>query len=143
MVTYHRKFVKLFTTTFIPRERNLQRRVERIRKRSTQHRCCFASITISCLGTVVKTQTTKFQSCLFVCFSVIIGTRPDHPAHSCKHIRDFGNSNQSGGYWIDPERNGNPLKVFCEMTTDGGRFWKVQLYNITRVRSGSKSTMQR
>ena len=58
-------------------------------------------------------------------FAVMIGSHPDNPAHSCKHIRDIGISNKSGEYWIDPERNGNPLKVYCDMTTVGGRFWKL------------------
>ena len=63
-----------------------------------------------------------FVACLF--FAVIIGSHPDHPVYSCKHIRDIGIST-GGEYWIDPERNGNPLKVYCDMTTDGGRFRNV------------------
>ena len=39
---------------------------------------------------------------------------------SCKHIRDSGGSRGDEEYLIDPERSGNPLKVFCDMTTDGG-----------------------
>ena len=27
---------------------------------------------------------------------------------------------KSGEYWIDPENNGNPFKVFCDMSTKGG-----------------------
>ncbi|KAL9963774.1 hypothetical protein ACROYT_G027314 [Oculina patagonica] len=42
------------------------------------------------------------------------------PGNSCKHIRDSGNSKGDGEYWIDPEKDGNPLNVHCEMTTDGG-----------------------
>ncbi|KAL9957135.1 hypothetical protein ACROYT_G038737 [Oculina patagonica] len=42
------------------------------------------------------------------------------PADSCKDIRDSGDSKGDGEYWIDPEKSGNPLKVFCDMTTDGG-----------------------
>ena len=42
------------------------------------------------------------------------------PAHSCKSIRDSGDSKGDGRYWIDPENSGNPLKVYCDMTTDGG-----------------------
>ena len=44
-----------------------------------------------------------------------------HPGHSCKDIRDSGDSKGDGKYWIDPEKSGNPLKVFCDMTTDGGK----------------------
>ena len=42
------------------------------------------------------------------------------PANSCKDIRDSGNSRGDGEYWIDPEKTGNPLRVFCDMTTDEG-----------------------
>ena len=42
------------------------------------------------------------------------------PAYSCKSIRDSGGSKGDGKYWIDPENSGNPLKVYCDMTTDGG-----------------------
>ncbi|XP_068739955.1 uncharacterized protein [Montipora capricornis] len=43
-------------------------------------------------------------------------------ATSCKHIRDMDLSNrkEDGYYWIDPASNGIDLKVFCDMTTDGG-----------------------
>ncbi|XP_078380505.1 uncharacterized protein LOC144663432 isoform X2 [Oculina patagonica] len=42
------------------------------------------------------------------------------PGHSCKHIRDSGYSKGDGKYWIDPKEGGNPLKVYCDMTTDNG-----------------------
>ena len=31
-----------------------------------------------------------------------------------------GISVKSGEYWIDPENSGNPFKVFCDMSTNGG-----------------------
>ena len=43
------------------------------------------------------------------------------PAHSCKEILDLGASKVDGEYWIDPEKSGKPLRVYCDMTTDGGR----------------------
>ena len=43
------------------------------------------------------------------------------PAHSCKEIRDLDVSKEDGEYWIDPEKNGKPLRVYCDMTTDGGK----------------------
>ncbi|XP_078380507.1 uncharacterized protein LOC144663434 isoform X1 [Oculina patagonica] len=49
-----------------------------------------------------------------------IGWYSYRPGHSCKHIRDSGYSKGDGEYWIDPEENGNPLKVSCDMTTDSG-----------------------
>ena len=49
-----------------------------------------------------------------------IGWESNSPANSCKHIRDAGDSRGDGEYWIDPENKGSPLKVYCDMTTDGG-----------------------
>ena len=48
------------------------------------------------------------------------GWESNRPANSCKHIRDAGDSRGDGEYWIDPENKGSPLKVYCDMTTDGG-----------------------
>ena len=66
----------------------------------------------------------RYFSCfvLFVFFDVTkgIGWIYDHPALSCKNIRDLGDSKGDGEYWIDPAKNGKPLKVYCDMTTDGG-----------------------
>ena len=56
-------------------------------------------------------------------FFFIAATRglfSDLPAESCKDIRDSGDSKGDGKYWIDPEKNGNPFEVYCDMTTDGG-----------------------
>ena len=49
------------------------------------------------------------------------GWYSQHPADSCKDILDSGNSKGDGEYWIDPEKNGNPIKVYCDMTADGGK----------------------
>ena len=54
-----------------------------------------------------------------------VGWYSGQPGRSCKHIRDSGGSRGDGEYWIDPERSGNSLKVFCDMTTDGGMLWIV------------------
>ncbi|XP_068690044.1 uncharacterized protein [Montipora foliosa] len=48
------------------------------------------------------------------------GANSNHPAFSCTDILDAGDSEGDGYYWIDPEKSGNPLKVFCDMTTYGG-----------------------
>ena len=42
------------------------------------------------------------------------------PARSCKDIRDSGFSKGDGEYWINPGWIGDPLEVYCDMTTDGG-----------------------
>ncbi|KAL9969848.1 hypothetical protein ACROYT_G022116 [Oculina patagonica] len=57
---------------------------------------------------------------------------------SCKHIRDSGDSKGDGEYWIDPENSGNPWKVFCDMTTDGGGWLLVSNVEI----NGSSSIPQ-
>ena len=44
-----------------------------------------------------------------------------HPAFSCKEILDSGHSKGDGKYWIDPEKSGNPLKVYCDMSRSGGK----------------------
>ena len=57
-----------------------------------------------------------------------VGSYSSQPGRSCKHIRDSGVSRVDGEYWIDPENSGNPLKVFCNMTTDGGMLWIAILH---------------
>ena len=51
------------------------------------------------------------------------GWYSSYPGHSCKDIYDSGYARGDGEYWIDPEKNGNPLKVFCDMTRAGGEYW--------------------
>lgn len=55
----------------------------------------------------------------------VLGWFSYHPGHSCKHIRDSGSSRGDGEYWIDPEKNGNPLKVYCDMTNAEGKRWTI------------------
>jgi len=60
------------------------------------------------------------------------GWHRNYPGHSCKDIQDSTDSSKDGEYWIDPEDKGNPLKVHCDMTTDGGKLWKKpDIYRIT------------
>ena len=56
-------------------------------------------------------------------FVVMKGLYSHKPARSCMDIQDSGDSRGDGEYWIDPEKSGNPLKVFCDMKTDGGKWW--------------------
>ncbi|XP_067045044.1 uncharacterized protein [Acropora muricata] len=49
-----------------------------------------------------------------------VGLQSVSPGKSCKHLLDSGFSVGDGEYWIDPGSFGKPLKVFCDMTTDGG-----------------------
>ena len=71
-----------------------------------------------------KKKDEKFNllnDCLFLRSLENIGLSSSSPGDSCKHIRELRVSLEDGEYWIDPEKNGNPLKVFCDMTTDGGK----------------------
>ena len=43
--------------------------------------------------------------------------------HSCKEIRNAGSHLKDGEYWIALKKNGNLSKVYCDMTTDGGKEW--------------------
>jgi hypothetical protein len=43
--------------------------------------------------------------------------------HSCNHLLDAGVT-IDGAYWIDPT-GVNPVKVWCDMTTEGGGEWSV------------------
>ena len=68
------------------------------------------------------------RSSLLLSSVAIRGLYSNHPAHSCKDIRDSGDSKGDGEHWIDPEKSGNPLKVFCDMTTEGGKLKKIFYY---------------
>ena len=56
-----------------------------------------------------------------------------HPAFSCKEILDSGHSKGDGEYWIDPEKSGNPLKVYCDMSRSGGK--RMNFFGDTRTSS--------
>ena len=58
-------------------------------------------------------------------FTANKGWFSNQPGKSCKDILDSGYSRGDGEYWIDPENNGNPLSVYCDMTTDGGKCKKL------------------
>jgi len=76
-------------------------------------------------------------------FAAIKGLYSNQPAHSCKEIRDSGDSKGDGEYWIDPEKSGNPLKVYCDMTTDGGKL-RISICNLrTWRRRRGKGKYQR
>ena len=72
--------------------------------------------------------TSRILLIIYLFVAVTLGLYSHDPAHSCKEIRDLGVSRKDGKYWIDPEKNGIPLNVYCDMTTDGGmRFMCVKL----------------
>ena len=62
------------------------------------------------------------------------GRDSNHPAFSCKEILDSGHSKGDGEYWIDPKKSGNPLKVYCNMSTYGGK--RMKFFRDTRTLTG-------
>ena len=50
-----------------------------------------------------------------------LGHSAANPGKSCKDILESKDSEGDGEYWIDLEGKGNPLKVYCDMNTDGGK----------------------
>ena len=61
--------------------------------------------------------------------AAIKGLYSSQPGHSCKDIRDSGDSKGDGEYWIDPKKGGNPFKVYCDMTTDRGKL-KITVHTM-------------
>lgn len=81
--------------------------------------CSRKASCINTEGSYICLCDNRYQGDGFECSSTL-GLYSSNPAHSCKEMHDLGLSRKNGRYWIDPEKNGNPLKVFCDMTTDGG-----------------------
>ena len=55
-----------------------------------------------------------------------------HPAFSCKEILDSGHSKGDGEYWIDPEKSGNPLRVYCNMSRYGNKSFYLRHEDFNR-----------
>ena len=45
-----------------------------------------------------------------------------HLAFSCKEILDSRHSTGDEEYWIDLEKSGNPLRIYCDMSRYGGKW---------------------
>ena len=83
---------------------------------------------------VRQSSSNPTETCPYVFVVGTLGLYSNDPAHSCKEIRDLGVSRKDGKYWIDPEKNGNPLNVYCDMTTDGGKWFMYVVTSFSRLR---------
>ena len=54
-------------------------------------------------------------------FSEKLGQVISKPGLSCEHVLEHGIPVGDREYWIDIENDGDPIKVFCDMTTDAGK----------------------
>ena len=79
--------------------------------------------------TIFRLYIQSLNTLIFSFTLVTLGLYPHNRAHSCKEIRDVAGSRNDGKYWIDLEKKGNPLKVYCDMTTDGGRLSYENLFD--------------
>ena len=56
-----------------------------------------------------------------------------YPAFSCKEILDSGNSKGDGEYWINPEKSGNPLRVYCDRSRYGGKWISLFIWDTRNL----------
>ncbi|RMX58432.1 hypothetical protein pdam_00019701 [Pocillopora damicornis] len=98
---------------------------------TNQDACDSKASCINTVGSYTCLCDSSYQGDGFEC-SPTLGLYSSDPAHSCKEMRDLGLSRKDGKYWIDPEKNGTPLKVFCDMTTDGVEVLLQKAENVPR-----------
>ena len=63
-----------------------------------------------------------------------LGTGQCNPGRSCKEIKTANPSSASGYYWIQPDTQQGPVRMFCDMTRTcngvGGGWMKVEKFDI-------------
>ena len=75
-------------------------------------------------------------SLFFISFFDIVEINK-HVYPSCKHVHS---SSGDGEYSIDPTMSGNPFTVYCDMTTDGGKY--INFFQITYFKMDDHSSVQ-
>jgi hypothetical protein len=57
---------------------------------------------------------------IFHCLERLGSRSSSNQSASCKEILQNGSAVHDGTYFIDPGNSGKPIRVYCDMTTDGG-----------------------
>ncbi len=65
--------------------------------------------------------------------SEVAGHGEDCPALDCAAIYAADNASPDGLYWVDFDDGGDSMRVWCDMTTDGGGWMKLQPYDVGRI----------